>query len=310
MWEKYSPGDVLVIFFSLLIAGFNINMVGPALKKITIGRTAASKIFPILDREPLIKNPPQPIIPEKFRGKIEFHSVTFSYPKDKNRIILKNFSAVFDNNQGALVGESGCGKSTVLQLIMRYYDPDEGKVTLDGHDLRDLDLGWLRHNIGYVGQEPVLFSTSIRENLLFGKEDATEEEIKEALKKAEAYDFIQQLEDKLETYVGKGGGQLSGGQKQRVAIARALLKNPKIMLFDEATSALDRRNERLIQETLNHVAEGRTSVTVAHRVETIRKSDVIYVVDKGEVVEKGKFNELHRYKDYKNPEQEQENMQK
>ena len=178
---------------------------------------------------------------------------------------------------------------------MRYYDPDEGQITLDGIDLRELDLGWLRENIGYVGQEPVLFAASIKENLFFGKENATDAEIDEALKKAEAYKFVYELEDKLDTYVGMGGGQLSGGQKQRIAIARALLKNPKILLFDEATSALDRRNERLIQETLNSVAAGRTSITVAHRVETIKQCNIIYVLDKGVTVEKGTFYELDRF---------------
>ena len=145
-------------------------------------------------------------------------------------------------NKTGLVGESGCGKSTVLQLLMRFYDPIEGRITLDGIDLRELDLVWLREQIGYVGQEPVLFATTIKENLLFGNENATDEDIDEALKKAEAYDFVYKLEDKLETYVGYGGGQLSGGQKQRIAIARAILKKPKILLLDEATSALDRRN--------------------------------------------------------------------
>lgn len=189
--------------------------------------------------------------------------------------------------KSGLVGESGCGKSTILQLIMRFYDPDEGRITLDGHDLRTLELKWLRENIGYVGQEPVLFAASIRENLLFGKEDASEAELVGALRRAEAYDFVFDLEDKMETFVGMGGGQLSGGQRQRIAIARTLLKNPQILLFDEATSALDRRNERLIQKTLDQISAGHTSITVAHRVRTIMNSDVIHVLDKGKVIESG-----------------------
>jgi ATP-binding cassette, subfamily B (MDR/TAP), member 1 len=171
--------------------------------------------------------------------------------------------------KAALVGDSGCGKSTILQLIMRYYDPDEGRITLDERDLKDIDLHWLRRQIGYVGQEPVLFAASIRENLLFGKEDASENEMVDALKAAEAYDFVNLLPDRLETQAGVGGSQLSGGQKQRIAIARALLKNPKLLLLDEATSALDRQNEQLIQATLEKISQKQKSITIAHRVKTV-----------------------------------------
>ena len=171
-----------------------------------------------------------------------FENVTFAYPKDKTRSIIHKLNLTIDKKSVAFVGESGCGKSTLFQLIMRFYDPDEGRITLDGVDLKLLDLRWLREQIGYVGQEPVMFAMTLRENLLFGKEDATELEIDEALKEAEAYDFVNQLKDKLDTFAGTAGGQISGGQKQRLAIARALLKNPKILLLDEATSALDRRN--------------------------------------------------------------------
>ena len=294
--NRYTPGDVLVVFFSVLIAGWYLTQVGPSLEKITQGRNAASRIFAILDREPQIQNIPDAKKLEKVKGKIKFENVTFAYPKEKDKKIFNRINLEFDSNKSAIVGESGSGKSTILQLIMRFYDPDEGRITLDGHDIRELDLKWLRSNIGYVGQEPVLFATSIRENLLFAKEDATEDELKEALKKAEAWELVQGLEDKLETFVGMGGSQLSGGQKQRIAIARALLKNPQILLFDEATSALDRRNERLIQETLDEVASNRTSITVAHRVRTIMHSDIIYVLGKGNVEESGRFNELNKYK--------------
>ena len=275
-----------------MMLGFNISQSAPSLKKIAEGRQAAARIFEIIDRVPKIKNRPNPIKPSDFKGVIKFENVTFSYPKEPTKKILDNVSLEFNTHSSALVGESGCGKSTIFQLLMRFYDPDEGRITMDGVDLRDLDLVWLRENIGYVGQEPVLFATSIRENLSFGKEDATDEEINEALRKAEAYDFVQTLENKLDTYVGTGGGQLSGGQKQRIAIARALLRNPKLLLLDEATSALDRKNERLIQETLDKIAQQRTTITIAHRTKTIMHCNMIYVLNKGTVEEKGTFTQL------------------
>ena len=168
----------------------------------------------------------------------------------------------------------------------------------------------MRSHIGYVGQEPVLFAASIKENLLFGKEDASVEEMVEALKRAEAYDFIMTLDDKLDTYVGYGGGQLSGGQKQRIAIARAILKNPQVLLLDEATSALDRRNERLIQNTLEKISQNRTSITIAHRVRTIMNNDMIYVIDRGQILEKGKFQELSRYQGHKYDPEDEVDVQK
>lgn len=281
------------------MGGFNLSQLTPAFKKISEGRQAAARIFSVIDREPLIKNPPNGIKIPNMQGRIRFENVTFAYPKDRARKVFQNLTMDFDVNKTGLVGESGCGKSTTLQLIMRFYDPDEGRVLLDGHDLRTLDLNWLRQQIGYVGQEPVLFATSIKENLLFGNENATEENINESLKMAEAYDFVNSLENKMDTYVGYGGGQLSGGQKQRIAIARAILRKPKIMLLDEATSALDRRNERLIQETLEKVTQGMTTITVAHRVKTIMNSDLIYVFSKGGIAEKGKFSELSMYKNYR-----------
>lgn len=197
---------------------------------------------------------------------------------------------VVDCKSAGIMGESGCGKSTILQLMMRFYDPDSGTVTLDGVDLRRLDLHWLRSQIGYVGQEPLLFSASIKENMLVGKNDASEEEITLALRGAEILDFVMGLSENLNTYVGAGGSQLSGGQKQRIAIARALIKNPHILLLDEATSALDRRNEKLIQNTLNKVITDRISITVAHRLKTIMNSDTIYVIDHGKIAKQGRIH--------------------
>lgn len=240
--QIYTTGDVLVVFFSILMAGFNLGQLSPAFKKIAEGKQAAARIYQVIDRVPLISSPANPVKIENLKGNFKFENVTFYYPKDPSRIVLQNLDLELDINKTGLVGESGCGKSTVLQLVMRFYDPIEGRITLDGVDLRDLDLIWLREQIGYVGQEPVLFATTIKENLLFGNEKASDDEIDEALRKAQAYDFVYGLEQKLDTYVGEGGGQLSGGQKQRIAIARAILREPKILLLDEATSALDRRN--------------------------------------------------------------------
>ena len=176
------------------------------------------------------------------------------------------------------MGDSGCGKSTVVQLLLRFYDPDAGRITLDGHDLRDYDLEWLRAQIGYVGQEPVLFDGTIRENVLVGKQSASEEEVVAALRKAEAYDFVTKLPGQLDYAVGYGGSQLSGGQKQRIAIARAIVRNPRILILDEATSALDRRNEKLIQRTLDEISRGVTTLTIAHRVKTIMRAQKIFVL--------------------------------
>lgn len=202
--------------------------------------------------------------------------------------MLRNFSLKFDARNSALVGESGSGKSTIAQLLMRFYDPEEGQIFIDGCDVRDFDLRWLRSQIGYVGQEPVLFAATIRDNLLYANPSASEEEINGALKQAEIYEFVYgHLEKNIDTYVGVGGSQLSGGQKQRIAIARALLKRPKLLIFDEATSALDRTNERLIQETLDRIAREVTTITIAHRITTILNCDKVYVIREGRLEESG-----------------------
>ena len=211
--------------------------------------------------------------------------------------MLRNFSLRCDGRSSALVGESGSGKSTIAQLLMRFYDPEEGQIFIDGCDVRDFDLQWLRSKIGYVGQEPVLFAATIRENLLYANPSASEEDIKEVLRQAEIYDFIySHLEKNIDTYVGVGGSQLSGGQKQRIAIARALIKRPKLLIFDEATSALDRTNERLIQETLDRIAQKVTTITIAHRVTTILKCDKVYVIKECKLEESGPIGELLYFK--------------
>ena len=192
----------------------------------------------------------------------------------------------------AFVGPSGCGKSTVIQLLQRFYDPNSGEVRLGGKDIRSLRVKWLRQHIGIVSQEPVLFDTTIAENIRYGKEDATDDEVTQAAENANAHDFISQLPDRYDTFVGEGGTQLSGGQKQRIAIARALLNNPKILLLDDATSALDTESESIVQQALDRARSGRTTIVIAHRLSTIQNADLIVSIEDGRVVEMGTHFEL------------------
>uniref|UniRef100_A0A8B9LVD7 ATP-binding cassette, sub-family B (MDR/TAP), member 11a n=1 Tax=Astyanax mexicanus TaxID=7994 RepID=A0A8B9LVD7_ASTMX len=230
---------------------------------------------------------------EKVKGDIEFHSIEFNYPSRPDVKILDNLNLeVKAGETTAFVGPSGSGKSTAVQLIQRFYDPSQGMVTLDGHDIRSLNIQWLRSLIGIVEQEPVLFATSISENIRYGRPGVTMEEIIQASKEANAYNFIMDLPQKFDTLVGEGGGQMSGGQKQRIAIARALVRNPKILLLDMATSALDNESEAVVQEALDKARVGRTTITIAHRLSTIRNADVIVGFEHGCAVERGSHSEL------------------
>jgi ATP-binding cassette subfamily B (MDR/TAP) protein 1 len=292
--HDYNIVDVVTIFFAIVNGGFALGQTSPALKAMAAGKEAAFNIYKVIERKSLIPlNDESAKKPEKFEGEIEFIDVKFTYPSRPEIPVLKGVSLKIPKGKKvALVGETGCGKSTTIQLIERYYDPCSGTVRIDGQDIKDFNLSHLRKSIGYVGQEPILFAMTIKENLLMAKPDATEGELFDALTKANALNFIMKLEKKLDTYVGSGGSQLSGGQKQRISIARSILQNPQILLLDEATSALDRKNEREIQETLDRFASNRTTVTIAHRLSTVINSDIIYVFDKGLVVEYGTHEEL------------------
>ncbi|CAF1176944.1 unnamed protein product [Rotaria sordida] len=226
-------------------------------------------------------------------GDIEFDNIDFIYPSRKEAPVLHNLSLIARAGQRtALVGSSGCGKSTCLSLLLRYYEPSSGRITIDGRSITDYNVKQLRENIGAVSQEPILFDMSIYENIRFGKLNATQEEIEQAAREANAHHFIMQLPDKYKTLVGERGVQLSGGEKQRIALARALIKQPTFLLLDEATSALDNVNEKIVQEALDRACHGRTTIVIAHRLSTIQNAHQIYVLEKGSVIEQGTHETL------------------
>ncbi|KAK9061730.1 hypothetical protein SSX86_018913 [Deinandra increscens subsp. villosa] len=226
-------------------------------------------------------------------GEIEFKNVKFVYPSRPESVIFEDFNLkVLAGRTVALVGGSGSGKSTVIALLLRFYDPQGGEICVDGLSIDKLQIKWMRSQMGLVSQEPALFATTIKENILFGKEDATMEEVIKAAKASNAHNFISQLPQAYDTQVGEGGVQMSGGQKQRIAIARAIIKSPSILLLDEATSALDSESERFVQEALDQATVGRTTIVIAHRLSTIRNANVISVVQNGKVVESGSHDDL------------------
>uniref|UniRef100_A0A8C1W013 ATP-binding cassette sub-family B member 5 n=1 Tax=Cyprinus carpio TaxID=7962 RepID=A0A8C1W013_CYPCA len=284
----------VTVFFSVMIGSFSLGQGAPNLESIAKARGAAYEVYKTIDMpRPIDSSSNEGHKPDHVIGDIEFKNIHFSYPSRKDVKILQEMSLKIPHGKTiALVGASGCGKSTTIQLLQRFYDPDSGEVTLDGHDIRSLNVCWLRENMGIVSQEPVLFGTTIAENIRYGREDATDEDIERAIKEANAYDFISKLPDKLNTMVGERGAQLSGGQKQRIAIARALVKNPKILLLDEATSALDTQSESIVQAALDKARAGRTTIVIAHRLSTIRSADIIAGFSEGKVVEQGSHGEL------------------
>ncbi len=250
-----------------------------------------TRIFEYFDMKIEIENPKDAVIPDTASGEVEFKNVDFSY--DEDRKILKDISFKLESGRSvAIVGPSGSGKSTIINLIPRLYDVKSGTVSFDGVDVRRLDLNFLRKNVGVVSQETYLFNGSIRDNLLYAKPDATEEEMIEVCRKANIYEFIENQEKGFDTLVGNRGLKLSGGEKQRLSIARVLLKNPALLIFDEATSALDSISESKIQEAIDPIIKERTSILIAHRLSTILAADEILVVKDGEIVERGHHKEL------------------
>nr|CDS21223.1 multidrug resistance protein 1 [Echinococcus granulosus] len=291
------PGQIILVVLTMLYAGITVGQAFQQFEHFNFAVTAASEIFPIIDRIPPIDKMAndEKVRLSTLQCDIVFEDVSFTYPTRPDVLVLDHFSWHLRPGQNlAIVGASGSGKSTLVQLLQRLYDPDSGRITVDGVDLRDLDLAWWRSCLGVVSQEPTLFAGSLRKNICLGKPNATLEEVEAAAKLAHAHDFISRLPEAYETvFVAQdGGGVMSGGQKQRVAIARALIRDPKLLLLDEATSALDTRSEKAVQVALDEARKGRTTVTVAHRLSTVRDADVILVMERGRVVEAGSHEEL------------------
>ncbi len=277
----------IALAYTILTPAKNISK---ASYQVKTGLAAAERVFTLMEQENDITSKENAIHKETFETGISIKNINFRYHEEN---VLKNFSLEVPKGKTvALVGQSGSGKSTIANLLTRFYDVNEGKITIDNLDIKDLDLQSLRGLMGLVTQDSILFNDTIKANIALGKLDATDEEIIEALKIANAYEFVKELPEGIYANVGDSGNKLSGGQKQRLSIARAVLKNPPIMILDEATSALDTESERLVQIALENMMQNRTSVVIAHRLSTIQKADIIVVMKKGEIVEQGTHEEL------------------
>lgn len=287
-------GDMLIVFFSIIAAAMGFAQLLTALPAFAMARAAAFSIMQVVDRIPSIDAKiGTGVSGISLEGKIDLEQVRFAFPSRPHEEVLKGVSLSIPRGSiVGIVGASGSGKSTVIQLLERFYAVQSGSIKIDGVSLQDFDLQWLRQNIGLVSQEPRLFNMSIEENILVGKPGASHEEVVQAATAANCHSFIIALKNGYSTLVGEGGSQLSGGQKQRVAIARAFIKDPKILLLDEATSALDTASEAVVQIALDRLMQGRTTIQIAHRLSTIRKCDLICVMSAGQFVETGTHAEL------------------
>ncbi|MBQ6864255.1 MAG: ABC transporter ATP-binding protein [Clostridia bacterium] len=291
LWGKINAADLFAYLLYVTTLFSSVRRIVDFSEQFNRGLTGIERFTEIMDTQPDIEDTPEAEEIGRAEGNITFNNVSFSYNDGTD--VIHNFNLDVKKGQSiALVGPSGAGKTTLCSLIPRFYEINSGEILLDGKDIRNITMRSLRENIGIVEQDVYLFSGSVKENILYGKPDASDEEIEEAAKLAGAYEFIKELPDGFDTYVGERGVRLSGGQKQRISIARVFLKNPPVLLLDEATSALDNESERLVQQSLQALAKGRTTFTVAHRLTTIRNAERILVLTKDGVAEQGSHEEL------------------
>ena len=290
---EMSVGQLISFVLYSTFVGASFGGIAELYAQIQKAIGATERVFELLDESPEKINSVQNAATQKIKGDVTFKNVEFSYPSRKEIKVLKdvNFTAKF-GQKIAIVGPSGTGKSTIASLLLRFYNVDSGEILVDGKNIYNFDLEQIRGNMSIVPQDVILFGGTIKENIAYGKPDASEAEILLAAKQANAYNFIESFPEKFETLVGERGIKLSGGQRQRIAIARALLKNPSILILDEATSSLDSESEKLVQEALEILMEGRTSIIIAHRLSTIRSADQILVLDNGTISEQGTHQEL------------------
>ena len=284
---------VQFVIYSIMVAGA-VAALSEIWSELQRAAGATERLVELLNIDDTVNDPLKAVTPpEKWSGEITFRDVTFAYPTRTEEATLSNINLnVSPGETIALVGPSGAGKSTFIQLLQRFYDPDQGAIFLDGIDIKTMNRLEFRRSIALVPQDPVIFAATVMENIRFGNPEATDEEIFEAARSAAAHEFVSELPQGYDTYVGERGVMLSGGQKQRVAIARAILRNAPVLLLDEATSALDAENERLVQNAFDHLSEGRTTIVVAHRLATVKKADRIIVLDKGKIVAQGNHHKL------------------
>jgi ABC-type multidrug transport system fused ATPase/permease subunit len=287
-------GDLISFILYSAFVGASFGGIAELYAQLQKAVGATERVFEIMDEEPeLLDITDQKGLVNRVEGSVVFENIAFTYPSRKEIQVLKKVSFTVKKGETiAIIGPSGSGKSTLVALLLRFYDPESGRILIDGKDTKSFSLTELRNNMAIVPQDVILFGGTIKENIAYGKPNATIAEIAEAARKANALDFIESFPEKFETVVGERGVKLSGGQRQRIAIARAVLKDPSILILDEATSSLDSESERVVQEALDKLMVGRTSFVIAHRLSTIRKADKIIVIDKGEVRESGTHEEL------------------